>query len=898
MKHRKLILLFVIVIFLFILAIPTAIQFYTDWLWFGELGYTSVLKTRVATRWMLGLFSGLITFGVLWLNFAIAHRVTRPLGLFSPRDRDNPEDIALGYYAEKLRLPLSLLFGLIAGIILSNEWTSILQYIHGVPFGQADPIFGRDLSFYFFKLPVLELVNNFALTIVGLSLVTAFIFYMMRSVFLADESMVVNRTARRHLLALAALFFVPLGIHSYLEIPGLLYSNRGLFFGAGYTDIEAIMPTLKILMVTAWLTALLIIVTLLRNRNSLAYLGITLYGLVFIIGMWIYPASVQHFTVAPNELVKETPYLLHNIAETRKAFNLDKVEERNLTGQSALTLDDIHKNDATIKNVRLWDDQPLLDTFSQIQEIRTYYDFLSVDHDRYMIDGQQRQVMLSPRELSSEHLPQRNWINEHLTFTHGYGLTLGPVNQVASEGLPVLMVKDIPPSSSVPSLQITRPEIYFGEVTNDYIFVKTRAKEFNYPSGDENVFSEYEGSGGVPIGSLARRLLFATSFGSTKIILSDDLTPDSRVLYRRNIQERAIEIAPFLRLDRDPYLVVRADGTLTWIQDAFTVSDRYPYAQPIDGINYIRNSVKIVTDAYNGSMKFFISDESDPLIRTYVQLFPGLFLPLSEMPADLRAHLRYPHDIFSIQTTVYATYHMDHPQIFYNQEDQWEIPSLAQGDKAVAIEPYYTIMRLPGEQGEEFILMLPFTPKNKANLSAWMVARSDGENYGKLRIYRFPKQQLVFGPKQIVDRINQDSEISRQITLWDQRGSEVIQGTLLVIPIKESLIYVRPLYLRAEGGKIPELKRVVVAYENNIAMSDTLEESLTKIFGATPEAPKTEAPIQKKGPETPEGDSATLAARAREHYERAIKAQREGDWALYGEEIKRLGEVISQMQKR
>ncbi|MBP6822677.1 MAG: UPF0182 family protein, partial [Acidobacteria bacterium] len=591
------------------------------------------------------------------------------------------------------------------------------------------------------------------------------------------------------------------------------------------------------------------------------------------------------------------------IKATRKAFALDNIEERELAGDSTLTLQDIQENKATINNVRLWDRLPLLETFGQIQEIRTYYQFESVDNDRYRIGGELRQTMISPRELAADTLPNRNWINERLTFTHGFGLTLGPVNQITPEGLPVLFIKDLPPVSTAPELKVTRPEIYYGELSHDPVYVKTAAKEFNYPSGEKDVYSSYEGSGGVSLGSYWRKLLFATRFGDMKLLLANDITAESRVLYYRSIKDRLSRIAPFLQLDQDPYMVI-SEGRLFWIADAYTISNRYPYSQNFDGINYIRNSVKAVVDAYNGDVILYLADDKDPLIQTWARIFPGMFKPLSEMSADLRAHLAYPKDIFTIQTSVYTTYHMNQPQVFYNKEDQWEGAAVSIDQKdAHPMEPYHNIMKLPGEEKEEYILMLPFTPRSKDNLASWMVARSDGDHYGKLRVYRFPKQKLIYGPKQVLARINQDAEISRQLSLWDQRGSRVDHGTLLVIPIKESLLYVQPLYLRAESGNIPELKRVIVVAENKIAMEETLEASLARIFGGNSTQPtggQTQAAAQTAPGETaPASVSAqSLGVQAKQIYDRAIQAQREGDWARYGEEIKRLGAVIEQMSKQ
>ena len=524
-----------------------------------------------------------------------------------------------------------------------------------------------------------------------------------------------------------------------------------------------------------------------------------------------------------------------------------------------------------------------------------------MDDDRYLIDGVYRQVLLSPRELNPASLPTRTFINEHLTFTHGMGLTLGPVNQVTAEGLPVLFIKDLPPVSNV-SLRVTRPQIYYGEIANEYVFVGTRQREFDHPSGEANVYAAYTGTGGILVGNLWRRLLLSIRFGSSKILLSQDITNDSRVLYHRNILARAKKALPFLRFDRDPYLVVAGDGTLQWILDAYTTSDVYPYAQPVlDGTSYMRNSVKLVIDAYNGSLTAYVSAPADPLIRTWARIFPGIFVPLDSMPADLRAHLRYPDDIYRIQTGLYTTYHMGAPEDFYHREDQWQIPQVTKADESVPFMRHI-IMRLPEESKAEFIYMVPFTPRGKENLAAWMVARNDGDVYGKLLVYRLSRQSLVFGPRQIENRINQNTEIARQVSLWDQRGSRVIRGDLLVIPIEESLVYVQPLYLQAEGGRIPELKRVIVAYQNRVVMQETLEAGLTELFGGSTGERRAPATVVAGGAGTAGTATDTairgLVAEAWRRYQAALEANREVDWARYGEEFRRLGEALERLRER
>ena len=576
--------------------------------------------------------------------------------------------------------------------------------------------------------------------------------------------------------------------------------------------------------------------------------------------------------------------------------------ERQLSGDAALSAADIERNAATLDNVPLWDERPLLDTFGQIQEIRTYYDFVSVHNDRYRIDGQYRQIMLSARELNSASLPSASWINERLTFTHGYGVTLGPVNEVTPEGLPVLFVKDLPLKSSV-DLTVTQPGIYFGELSNDHVFVKTATAEFDYPRGEANVFGSYAGTGGVVIDSFLRRLLFAIRFGSPDTLLSPNLTAQSRVLMYRRIGERVRRIAPFLVYDGSPYLSI-SQGRLVWIQDAYTTSRNYPYSRPAPGgINYIRNAVKVTVDAYDGNVVFHVLDDKDPVIATLARAFPTLFRPLADMPEDLRTRLRYPQGIFALQAAMFATYHMTNPATFYNGEDQWDIPTLEEGPQARPMSPYYTMMTLPGESGAEYIQMLPYTPRQKDNLAAWMVARSDGEHYGQLMVFQFPKQTVIFGPRQIAARISQDQVIAPQITLWNQQGSEVIQGSLLVIPIEESLLYIRPMYLRAANGRIPELKRVVVAYQNQIVMESTLDAALARLFpaGAAPAAasPRAEgAKASLAGQAAGLGRPDSLASEAQALYRRALQAQRDGNWAQYGEDIRQLGELLQRMSSQ
>ena len=888
-------------------------RFYTDYLWFSSVGFQNVLSTMLTAGLVSALIIGVVAGVLTFLNLRLAvGRCPEPPEMIYESDED--VRIALSFaqpppLSTILRyapIPVGIIVGLLGALTGWGLGETFLRYLYQVPFGSADPIFGYDIAFYVFTLPVLDRLSALLLTLLVVNLVGA------AGVYLASTQIEINKTTgklskfefpragRGHILALLGVFFLLIAGKAFLAMPNLLLMNDGSFFGASFTDVNAVLPLLWAQMATGALAAIFTFVCIFRKALGWLWTGVSLLAL-FWLASFAYPAFVQRFSVAPNELGKETEFIRHNIEATRTAYAINSVEERELSGSQTLTAADMRENQRTISNIRLWDTQPLLDTFAQIQEIRTYYEFQSVDNDRYKINGEIQQVMISPRELNAASLPNRNWINEHLTFTHGYGAAVGPVDKVTAEGMPELFVKDIPPTVTVPELKIDRPEIYFGEMSNERIYVNTKTEEFSHPAGEQNVFLNYSGDGGIPIGSTFGQLLFASRFGDLKVLLSDDLTAESKVVQIRNIRERLQKVAPYLRFDNDPYLVIN-EGKLIWIADAYTTTNRYPYSQPVDGINYIRNSVKATVDAYHGTVNLYMSDPNDPMIQTYARVFPNTLKPLAEMPESLRAHMRYPEDIFLIQAKVFATYQMNEPQEFYNKEDQWTIAQTSGAndkEEARSMEPYYTIMKLPGEQKEEFILMLPFTPQRKDNLAAWMVARSDGENYGKLAAYRFPKQQLVYGPKQVVARINQDPEISRQLSLWNQRGSRVIFGTLMVIPIKESLIYVQPLYLRAENGKIPELRRVIVASDNRTVMEETLEKSMARLFGeeTKPKSVGETKPQSGESPTAVTDDSADLLGQAKQHYQLAIEAQRAGDWAKYGEEIKRLGETLEKLSR-
>ena len=895
------------VAFLLFLFVPAASSFAVDLWWFREIGYEVVFLRKLFTQLLLFAVGAAVAAAVLHVNLAIAQRGVVPDPVLIHMGEGAPS-VDVTHATRRLGRPVVIVFALFFGLGASAAWDTVLQWVHRTPFGVADPVFSRDVGYYVFTLPALSTLLGMLSTLTMVSLLAVLPVYYFRGDLVPGPRRIrIEPTAGLHLAILLAVSFTLTALRLwFVDSAGLLYSNTGPLVGASYTDLHATLPAIRVSAVAALLAAAAVIVGAAKRQVGwYGFLAIGGYFAVALLGRGVAPFVVQKFVVAPTELTRERPYLEHHVGATRHAWGIDSVETRDLEGEPNLTMATLRENAATIDNVRLWDRAPLLRTFGQIQEIRTYYDFVSVDDDRYWIDGRYRQVLLSPRELNVASLPTRTFINEHLTFTHGMGLTMSPVNQVTTQGLPVLLVKDLPPSTTG-SLKVSRPQIYYGELANEFVFVGTRQREFDYPAGEANVYTAYEGKGGVPVGNVLRRMLLALHFGSSKILLSGDITSQSRILYHRNIVARVQKALPFLTLDRDPYMVVADDGTLKWIQDAYTTTSRYPYSfRAPDNTTYMRNSVKVVIDAYDGTLTAYESVPGDPMIRTWSKVFPGVFVPMDSMSADLRAHIRYPDDIFRMQTALYTTYHMDEPEEFYHREDQWQIPVVARPDESVPFMRHI-IMRLPDEKEAEFIYMAPFTPRGKDNLAAWMVARNDGAAYGKLRVYQFPRQSLVFGPRQVENRINQDTEIARQVSLWDQRGSQVIRGDLLVIPIDEALLYVQPLYLQAEGGRIPELKRVLVAYENQVVMRETLELALQALFADGGDAPATrvvDALATRDSSNVQPGTAAeatsaemqALVGEARRRYQAAIEAQREGDWARYGEELRRLGELLERM---
>ncbi|MFC2021428.1 UPF0182 family protein [Chloroflexota bacterium] len=884
-------LLILVGLFALFIIISILKGIYTEWLWFSNLDYGSVYTTVLGTK-VLVFFLAAFVFGILFLgNLVLATRlVPKTEARFWPWSIVRPIQSMLKFGVILGTVLLSLIFGLAA----QSNWEVILRFLNWQPFGITDPVFHREIGFYVFSLPFLHLLQGW--------LVGALIITLIGSAGVYFLSYGVQRLrldfSRPVLAHLGGLVIAILGLFAWgywLGIWELIFSSQGVVFGAGYADMNARLPAQWILIAVMVILIGVTLVSIWRRNFHLPLYGIGGWIAVAIIVGGIYPAIIQRFQVEPSELERERPYIESNIEFTNIAFALDRIEEQQFPAEDSPTSEDIAQNDTTISNIRIWDPRPLKDTYNQLQSFRTYYDFNDVDVDRYIIDGKYRQVMLSARELSAEKLAgeAQTWVNRKLQFTHGYGFTMSPVNEVGADGRPIYHVQDIPPTGV---FDIEQPQLYFGEKTDDYVFVKTKTQELDYATGAETVYNYYQGDGGVSLDGFIRRLVYAWQFGDVNILISGRLTPESRVIYYRNIQDRVNHLAPFLELDNDPYLVV-VDGSLFWIQDAYTTSNRYPYSEPLGGgLNYIRNSVKAVIDAYDGNVTFYVTDPEDALIRTYQSIFPGLFVPAEQMSPSLRAHLRYPLDMFSIQAYVYQTYHMRDARVFYNKEDLWNVPNEVYfGNNQQPMEPYYIIMRLPDEEMEEFLLMLPFTPADKDIAIGWLAGRSDGENYGKLLAYLFPKGRTVLGPSQIENRIEQDIDITQQFTLLGKE--RYIRGNLLLIPLGESMLFVEPVFLEAEAGGLPELKRVIVAAGDKIAMEPTLQESLTAIFGT--EAPPTESEVTPPGRAEPgepvTADIAGLIEEAQRHYNQAQEYLVAGDWTGYGEELEALEAILKQL---
>jgi len=876
------------------------LSFYTDWFWYDSLGYTPIFFTRLWSSSGLFLVAALTFWIFLAINIVIARRI-EPRGFAGTVIE--PIAAALRLRITAIILFFGALVALMFGASASGTWQTVLLYLNQANFNLADPVFNRDVSFFVFTLPFWQGLRTW-LFVAGLltTIATAAVYG------LGWRSWEIRTPALAHLCILGAFLLLLIAWQYRLDAYQLVYSERGAATGAGYTDVNAQLPAYNLLSLVTVLTAILLVVTAYLRR---AWRAVALLLIVwFVVGILagnVYPGFVQRFRVSPNELNLERPYIANSIAFTRQAFDLHEIESINYDASEPLTVEALQAEPETIRNIRLWDYRPLLQTYNQIQALRQYYEFNDIDVDRYTINGEVRQVMLAARELAPEKLntTAQTWVNRRLVYTHGYGVAASPVAQVTSNGLPEFLLKDLPPTGPI---TITQPQIYFGEKPSEYVIARTTEPEFDYPSGEQNVTTRFSADTGIDM-SWGARLLFALDFADPNLLLNGDINPDSQLLWRRNIEERVQLVAPFLLYDADPYIVISDDGRLFWFQDAYTSSNRFPYSAPLGNLNYIRNSVKVVTNAYTGVMTFYVMDATEPIIAAYMRIFPDLFQPFSAMPADLQDNIRYPNDLFSVQAEVFRTYHMTDPVEFYNKEDVWAWPQELYNNQLQNMEPYYVLMELPGSDELGFIQILPFTPANRENMIAWLAAENDPARYGQKVVYEFGKDTLFYGPKQIEARIDQDPEISAQLTLWNQQNSTVIRGNLLVIPIRSSLLYVEPLYLQAENGQIPELQRVILATADTVVMEENLGLALARLFGneilsdagfaelaggqsldaTTPAAPVA-APVDLTD-ETVEG----LIVRANDAYAQAQSALRDGDWSAYGTQMELLQTTLQQL---
>jgi uncharacterized membrane protein (UPF0182 family) len=906
MKLKGLIVKLMILIVAILVIFSFFAQYYGDWLWFRNIGYSSVFITILWAKLLSFAVFFLVVLLFAWVNISYARKWgsrTRLLKVYSPEQRITFMDVLFSEkYARYSWAGIVLFFSFVMGLQASGAWETFLKFIHASSFGITDPIFSKDAGFYIFRLPLYEFLQGLYLLVVFMVFVGVTISYLSdHSIGAQENRFYISKKARSHLSVLGGLFFIGVVWSFRLKLFGLMYSTSGAAYGASYMDVHAQIPAYWTMMILSMVVAILFfLMPYIKKWKYLIY-SIGVFFVVLVGFSWIYPAVIEQYVVKPTELRRETPYILHNIKFTRTAFGLNRVKVKPFPVRQSITYDDIKENQATIHNIRLWDTRPLIETYRQLQEIRLYYNFRNIDIDRYHFGSKYTEVALASRELPATQLPARanTWLNVHMKYTHGYGLAMSPVNEISKDGLPVLIVKNIPPSSNV--LKIKRPEIYYGEQTDQYVLVNTKTKEFDYPKGNKNVYTSYQGKGGVQLSSLFRRLVYAWDISDVKILLTRYLTDKSRIMFHRIITDRDKTIAPFLMYDSDPYLVVGSDGKLYWIHDAYTTSNMFPYSQPFTqtpdkrGINYIRNSVKVVVDAYNGDVTYYVIDPSDPIIKTYEKIFPSLFKPISRMPAFLRKHIRYPMDLFLIQGEMYNTFHMTTPQVFYNQEDLWSLPTEVYNKTEQALLPYYIIMRLPDTKAEEFILMLPFTPKKKNNMVAWLCARCDGSQYGQLVEYRLSKEKLIYGPLQIDARINQKPDISSKLTLWGQMGSSVIRGNLLVIPIEHSFLYVEPVYLQSEQSQMPELKRVIVALGNQLQMRDTLDDTLRAIFSIEAVPPEQ---VKRALSGMATGSLPKMAQKALNHYNKALDYLKQGNWAKYGEELDKIKEILQDMTRK
>jgi len=959
--RRRVILAVVVAIVVLVLAFGSRVLgLYVDWLWFGEVGFRSVFWTGIWARLLVGVVAFVAFFVIIWANVELARRLAPDFRADVDGTLLEPRSPAVRRWVGIGAAVVCVIVAFMAGVAASGTWQRFLLYFNQAPFGENDPVFGRDVSFYVFSMPMWRSVLDFALAALIAALVlTAVVHLIMGGIELkqkpgrgasggagtggagdageAGQASPFTRAQRAaapqlpefdiklggravaHLSGLLAAIFVVVAVGQLFKGWDLLYSTAGAIYGAAYTDVHVRLPLTYVTMAVALLLAAVLVWNMWR-RHQWWPLAIAVWVVVLVLLRGVVPAAYQSLVVNPNQLSKEREYIARNLEATKQAYDLKGIEQKPLAPKEVLAPQKLEDNQPTLRNIRLWDPRTLVTSYGQLQELRPYYIFLDADVDRYTVNGVYRQTMLSARELNIEGLPSQaqTWVNQHITYTHGFGVAMSAVNQVTADGSPDFLVQDVPPVSA-PGLEIEQPRIYYGERGTDYTLVNTTEAEFDYPAADGDVYTDgYSGSGGVPISPVLNRLAFSVKYGTIKFFTTSALEGDSRLIFRNNIRERVQATAPFLELDPDPYMVI-ADGRLWWIQDAYTVTDRYPYATPQGDLNYLRNSVKIVIDAYNGSMVFYVWDEEDPLLAAWRSIYPDLFIPRSEVPKSLLDHVRYPEALFNIQAETWTTYHVDGPEILYNKGDQWAIPENVSTTEMGRMDSYYVIMRLPGEQDEEFLQMLPFVPNGRKNMISWLAARSDEPQYGSRLNILFSRSTTVYGPNQVESAINQDPEISAQRTLWGQQGSQVILGNLLVVPIEDSLLYVQPLYLQSDQTQLPQLKRVIVFYrspelagsEDNavqvVAMRPTLGEALIAAFGesfdtgsSSGDTPADTGATPSPGGGTTGGLSAEardLIARANSEFNAAQRALQAGDFAEYGLRIDALEQALTDLQR-
>jgi uncharacterized protein len=924
-RRRRLKVWIIIAAILVFLSLSRLLSVYLSALWFGSLGYSSVYWYVFKAKLALFAIFTVLTALLLSATFMLFQRLFGAQAFESRTIILNNQSVQFSpaKFIRPLGWVVSILVGLIYGFQLKDEWRQFALYGHQPATTIHDPIFGKSLGFYLFSLPLYEALSSWLMGVTFIILVAALAYSLLAlpQTVLKPSVRWSSGAAFRAVCCALALFLLVLSWRTYLSRFPFLWEDHATFSGVTYTDANYTLPALLFVSIALIVAAIILLVNAFAARRfSLLLIALAIPLAVYVVGVILVPSYVQSFIVKPNELERETPYISHNIEWTRRGFGLDQIESREFDPEPSTAAIDINNNRETLENIRLWDWRALQDTLRQIQAIRTYYDFPDVDVDRYVVSGSTRQMMTAPREINDEKLPlqSRNWINERLIYTHGYGITMNTANGFTPEGLPQFMLSNMPVQSTAPEIKVTRPEIYFGELTNRYVYVNTRQQEFDYPQGDTNATTEYQGTGGIRVGGWGRRMLLAWGLGDlSKLPFSDDVTSDSRVLMRRTIREIVNGVAPFLIYDRDPYIVVSNDGRLFWMIDAYTESSYFPYSThhnvADNSINYIRNSVKTVIDAYNGTVHFYVFDNQDPLLAAYRGIFPGLFRDASEMPADLHAHVRYPETLFRAQGEVYGLYHTHNPKVFFQREDVWSVAQHVtlnnEGkQQPAAIDPYFVLMQLPGEQQKnEFVLILPFTPASRNNMIGWMAGRSDGENYGKLVGYNFPSSRLIDGPTQIEARIDQNAQLSSQFTLWDKQGSRVIRGHLLVIPIGRSLLFVEPIYLQAERSPMPELRLVVMATQDKLVHGQTFAEAMSNLFGeaaAQPQPPSAAPGQTPQQPGTQPSPSPTPAQNLEQLVDRAIqefddyqKLMSQGKFAEAGQKLEQHKRTLEEIRR-